>query len=150
MLLTTVRIEHFRGLAKVEVDLSPTTVLIGENNSGKTSFLDALRVVLTRSPGRKGFAFDSYDYHLANNTAEAQTAPPISITLVFRPKEGTPLPEEFTRALGDALVTDKAGTSLLLFRVTSAYDSAAKDFVTDWNFLNPDGDPLKAQATTAQ
>ncbi|KAF5417572.1 MAG: DNA replication and repair protein RecF [Candidatus Methanogaster sp.] len=37
-----VRIRNFRSLREVDVSLDWLTVLIGENNSGKTSFLDAL------------------------------------------------------------------------------------------------------------
>ena len=37
-----VRVKNFRALELVEVRLSAITVLIGENNAGKTSFLDAI------------------------------------------------------------------------------------------------------------
>jgi len=40
--VTTARIHNFRSLKEVEVALDSTTILIGENNSGKTSFLEAL------------------------------------------------------------------------------------------------------------
>lgn len=40
--LTHVRISNFRSLGNVEVELGNLTVLIGSNNAGKTSFLDAL------------------------------------------------------------------------------------------------------------
>ncbi|GAB1425373.1 hypothetical protein MASR2M16_26070 [Thauera terpenica] len=40
--LTDVRISNFRSLGNVEVELGNLTVLIGSNNAGKTSFLDAL------------------------------------------------------------------------------------------------------------
>ena len=40
--LTDVRISNFRSLANVEMELGDLTVLIGSNNAGKTSFLDAL------------------------------------------------------------------------------------------------------------
>jgi hypothetical protein len=36
------RIRHFRCLRSVDLELEPLTVLIGQNNSGKTSFLNAL------------------------------------------------------------------------------------------------------------
>ncbi|UCN01374.1 AAA family ATPase [Sulfurimonas sp. SWIR-19] len=45
ILIKTVRINGFRGLKNIEVNLEPTTVLTGMNNSGKTSFLKALQVV---------------------------------------------------------------------------------------------------------
>lgn len=34
-----VRIHNFRSIRKLEVDLTPLTLLVGANNSGKTSFL---------------------------------------------------------------------------------------------------------------
>ena len=43
MKITKVRIENFRGLKKVELDLAENTVLIGENTSGETSARDARR-----------------------------------------------------------------------------------------------------------
>lgn len=42
----TVRVSNFRALANVEVHLDDLTVLLGANNSGKTSFLDALCIAV--------------------------------------------------------------------------------------------------------
>ena len=46
ILVDTVRISNFRSLRNVEVTLAPVTVLVGMNNSGKTSFLKALHLAL--------------------------------------------------------------------------------------------------------
>lgn len=46
ILIKTVRICGFRGLENIEVSLEKTTVLIGMNNTGKTSFLKALQLAL--------------------------------------------------------------------------------------------------------
>ncbi|MEM5501223.1 AAA family ATPase [Ahrensia kielensis] len=46
ILLDQVRIAGFRGLKNVEASLSKTTVFIGTNNSGKTSFIKALQLAL--------------------------------------------------------------------------------------------------------
>ena len=46
ILVDTVRVANFRSLRNVEVTLSPVTVLVGMNNSGKTSFLKALQLAL--------------------------------------------------------------------------------------------------------
>ena len=43
--LAQVRVEDFRGLRDLCVTLDPLTVLIGENNAGKTSFLQALGII---------------------------------------------------------------------------------------------------------
>ena len=46
ILIKTVRIAGFRGLKNFEINLEPTTVLTGMNNTGKTSFLKALQIAL--------------------------------------------------------------------------------------------------------
>src|SRR5258708_12924541 len=103
MRLSTVQIKNFRGLRDVQIDLASTTLLIGENNCGKTSFLDAIRLVMSRSAGRKTGTFDSYDYHLGSREPESQDATPISITLTFKTADAAALPEDFTQTLGHIL-----------------------------------------------
>ena len=44
--IKTVRIAGFRGLENIEVELEKTTILTGMNNTGKTSFLKGLQLVL--------------------------------------------------------------------------------------------------------
>lgn len=39
--VTDARVSNFRSLENIEVELDDLTVLIGANNAGKTSFLDA-------------------------------------------------------------------------------------------------------------
>jgi predicted ATP-dependent endonuclease of OLD family len=90
MRLSTVQIKNFRGLRDVQIELTSTTLLIGENNCGKTSFLDAIRLALSRTAGRKTGTFDPYDYHLGTRDAEPQAATPISITLTFDDIEALP------------------------------------------------------------
>ena len=56
MRLSKVRVRNFRCIKDISVDLEDTTVLIGENNSGKTAFLEAIRICLSRSRGELLFA----------------------------------------------------------------------------------------------
>ncbi len=42
-MISRVQIANFRALKRVDVSLKPLTVLIGPNDSGKSSFLDAAR-----------------------------------------------------------------------------------------------------------
>ena len=41
MRVTTLRIENFRGIKRLDLDLDELTVLIGENNTGNIAALDA-------------------------------------------------------------------------------------------------------------
>src|SRR5919106_1151123 len=45
-MLRRVRIEHFRSIESCELELTPLCALIGENNSGKSNVLKALRIVM--------------------------------------------------------------------------------------------------------
>ena len=49
MKLREVVVKNFRNLADVRIPISDTTILVGENNSGKTAFLDALTVALPKT-----------------------------------------------------------------------------------------------------
>jgi putative ATP-dependent endonuclease of OLD family len=65
--LTGVRISNFRSLGNVEMELGDLTVLIGSNNAGKTSFLDALFAAV--GSGRKALGQD--DVRIAAGEAVA-------------------------------------------------------------------------------
>ncbi|MGA9580907.1 MAG: AAA family ATPase [Allosphingosinicella sp.] len=43
--LKSVHLENFRGFKDHSVALTPTTVLVGQNNAGKSTFIDALRIL---------------------------------------------------------------------------------------------------------
>jgi len=59
--LRCIELRQFRRLAEVQVDIDEkTTILVGANNSGKTSILAALRHFLSES-----FAFGAYDISLS-------------------------------------------------------------------------------------
>jgi putative ATP-dependent endonuclease of the OLD family len=79
--ITAARIQNFRSLANIEVDLSDLTVLIGANNAGKTSFLDALFAAI--GSGRKILGPD--DVRLAVGEATAPKTREVIIDLKLRP-----------------------------------------------------------------
>lgn len=54
--ITSARVRNFRFLADIEVTFNDLTVLIGANNAGKTSFLDALFAAM--GAGRKTISVD--------------------------------------------------------------------------------------------
>ncbi len=61
MHIASIRIKNFRGLKDVEIPLARTTVLIGENNSGKSSVLESISLTLGRRWGQRGTGFSEYD-----------------------------------------------------------------------------------------
>lgn len=75
------RVRDFRSLANIEVELSDLTVLIGANNAGKTSFLDALFAAI--GAGRKALGAD--DVRVAPGESGAPKTREVLIDVMIRP-----------------------------------------------------------------
>ena len=148
MKLTTVEIRNFRCIKELSVQLDETTVLIGENNSGKTAFWDAIRICLERLRGRGRGPFNEYDYHLADESAAPADADPIQIQLSFVETESEPWTDEFARAVGDIVAFDDEDRHRVTLRVTSSFDRNGVGPTTDWDFLDANGNPLPKKAVT--
>lgn len=83
MMLTRLLIKKFRGIKELSLDFSKETVLVGENNTGKTTILFALKQCLEKIRSKKGLVFDEYDFHFESETADPASAKPIEITLIY-------------------------------------------------------------------
>lgn len=83
MHLAFVEIEHFRGIKRLAVALSHVTAIIGENNFGKTSLLNALLICLGIESKGTQLDFDDDDFHSETGEAGAR-AQSLSIELTFR------------------------------------------------------------------
>lgn len=142
MLLKQIDIKNFRGIESLSLPLDDLCVLIGENNAGKSSILDALRLCLTRSLTRRASIFEEYDYHLVNSSAEPSKAKPIEITLTFAESEEGEWPDEISQLLSDAEQVDDNDLRSVTLRVTSGYDSVINDYSTDYDFIDLSGNPL--------
>jgi putative ATP-dependent endonuclease of OLD family len=82
MQLRCISVENFRGIREATLDLDPSTAIIGENGSGKTTFLDALTICLG---GRDDVVrFQARDFHHGSDGAAARS---LRIALVFRAPE---------------------------------------------------------------
>ncbi len=104
MLLREVTVENFRGIEKATVSLRRTTVLIGENNCGKTSFIDAVRLALDRGVARKGNPFDDYDHYLAAKGAQPSDSKRLAVTLTFGEVKQDEWSDEIAQMLADVIV----------------------------------------------
>ena len=143
MNLREVRIKNFRNLVDVSIPIDDTTVLVGENNSGKTAFLDAVRIALARSFSGKVSPFDEYDYYMANVGDSPQTSEGIIIELWFREDKSDEWPDSLVQALSDIIQTDPVkDIDYIGLRVTSKYDVLLKQISSKWEFLTLDGQPL--------
>jgi putative ATP-dependent endonuclease of OLD family len=139
MILKTFCIENFRGIVNLTLELDKTTVLIGENDSGKTSVLEALHTCMNRGLSRRATPFTAYDFHLATEAVEPADAPPLILTLTFQEGQKDEWPDEITQAFPNAMQTLDDDRQQLSFRVTAKYDKVARDFSVEWSFLDKEG-----------
>ena len=150
MRLTNLTIRNFRCIRDLSLDLDQTTVLIGENNTGKTAVLEAVRICLERLRGRGRRLFDDYDYHLVNSDASPTDAEPIEICLSFVESEAEPWADEVGQALADVASFGVDDRRRVTLRVSSRFDRSANDFMTDWSFLDANGEALAGAARSAR
>lgn len=143
MKLREIIVKNFRCLVDVAIPISDTAVLVGENNSGKTALLEALRIALPRSVAVRGTPFDEYDYHMVKASDSPQTSEGIFIELWFREDSHDEWSDSLVQALSDIIQTDPVmDLDSIGLRLTSKYDAIAKEIVTKWEFLALDGQPL--------
>jgi len=63
MLLRSVRIEDFRAVKSAAISFDLTTVLIGENDCGRSSVMEAIALVLGWNAEDGGFQFQPFHVH---------------------------------------------------------------------------------------
>ncbi len=142
MFLEKIDIANFRGIRNLSMKLDKTTVLIGENNTGKSTILEALQVCLSRSLTRKGGIFSEYDYHLPQKESQPADSDAIEITLYFAEQTENEWPDEVPQRFAVAVQTDENERQSVIIRVRSKYAAATDDFVTVWDFLDLAGNAL--------
>lgn len=142
MKLVRLAIKNFRGITDLTLNLATTTVLVGENNSGKTSVLEALSICLSKGLTRRAVPFSEYDFHLADANATPTAAPPITITLTFEEAAEDEWPPDIDQAFDRAVQVLADNRKQLSFQVNARYDTAVRDYVVEWAFLDQTGLPL--------
>ena len=144
MIVDEIEINNFRGIRNLSLKLGETTVLIGENNTGKSTILAALEFCLSRNLNRKGSTFSEYDYHLPEKASQPMDSEGIEITLRFLEQVENEWPDEILQTLGNVIQIGDDGKQSIILRVQSRYDEVLDDFVTSWRFLDIAGNELVA------
>jgi putative ATP-dependent endonuclease of OLD family len=139
-----VRIRHFRSLKNVEVSLGDTSLLVGMNNAGKTSFLRALHLAL--GADRRLIAAEDFFIDQAGNQASEIL---IDVRIIPIGAHGERV-NRFPNAWVDSdfggsglITTDTSEKEFVAIRTQITYDSVKSDFnlerrrLQDWpDFAN--------------
>ncbi|MFW6713650.1 ATP-dependent nuclease [Acinetobacter pittii] len=126
--LDTVRISGFRGIANIEMTLPRVTVLLGQNNAGKTSFIKALQLAL----GDYSRFLSDEDFHI-NEQDQSQEKIIIDIRLI--PIENNMKNAEFSDAwqqeLGDKIQSQADGQQFVAIRTIAKPDRVKGGYIIE-------------------
>jgi putative ATP-dependent endonuclease of OLD family len=142
ILLSRVRLQNFRGIKDITVELDRETVLIGENNTGKTTFLHALNICLQQLRSARSAAFDTYDLHFGDGTTGPTTAQPLVITLTFAEDIVGRWAPEVVQALAGLTVLDAQDRNNLTVEFTGTPSPVDGSIDPSWRFLDETGNQL--------
>lgn len=135
MRLSSVTIEKFRGISSLTINLErDITVLIGENNSGKSTVLEALRFGLNTIKSDKSCNFTEYDFYRDSQHKDLSSSEPIVFIFVFEESESFPWSTDVLQALNEVIVGDKY--SVIKLRLTAWFDKGEDEIKQLWSFLD--------------
>lgn len=158
--ITQVRISNFRSLENIEVNLDDLTLLIGANNSGKTSFLDALYAAI--GAGRRVLAKE--DIHLKQGETDVPKNRKAVIDIRVQPcheetrtiLKSFPAGSYWTGLWGDMITSDDQKYMFVGIRTELVWDITRSEYRIERKFLkqwNPNASWLTAaihKVTTTQ
>ena len=126
--LDMVRICGFRGIANLEITLPKVTVLLGQNNSGKTSVIKALQLAL----GDYSRYLSDEDFHISNADKRQDT---ISVDIRFIPVNYedriNEFSEEWKQEFGDKIQSEANGNQFVAIRTTVKSDKIKGGYIVE-------------------
>ncbi|MCJ2024461.1 ATP-dependent nuclease [Methylobacterium sp. J-067] len=135
-------IKNFRCIRDLDISLSPTSVIIGENNAGKSAVLDAVKIALGRKWGRSGqTGFSEYDFPYQRDAGVPR--PEILIKLWLAEAQPAEWPQPLIDELFSIVRTDPhTGLNSICMQVVCTFESVAKSVEPVWQFINDQDVPL--------
>jgi len=153
MRIARIKIENFRGIESGELLLPENTILVGDNNTGKSTILEAIDLVLGPDRISRQAPIDEHDFHAGRYLTEGELPVKIKVEVVV-----VDLNEEQERHFRDHLeFWDTSSKSLLTgppveetnrehiipalrLGFNGEYEDEEDDFVASTFFLHPVSD----------
>jgi putative ATP-dependent endonuclease of OLD family len=147
IIVTEARVRNYRCLRSVDIELDFLTVLIGQNNAGKTSFLNALFAAI--GAGQRIISSD--DVFLQKTEVSAPKDRVIAIDILIRPTDDQgktidvfPQGSPWLELWGLGVVQDEDGRDLVAIRTQFKWNTIKGEYALDRKFLKDwQKDPAK-------
>lgn len=124
-----VRIANFRGISNIELTLPRVTLLIGQNNSGKTSVIKALQLAL----GDYSRFLSDEDFHI-DNEEKRQSKILVDlrfISIVAQGIRGQEFSEEWQQEFGDKIQQQADGYQFVALRTIATPDKVKGGYLIE-------------------
>lgn len=138
LMFVAIRVSNFRGLKFVDTTLDGVTVILGANNAGKSSFLEALCVAI----GAQRRVVGKDDIHIAAGEVDVPKDRKAIIDLMIRPADHAgkviasfPEGSYWTELFGLGISQDENLTDFLGIRATLAWSLAQGEYRVERKFL---------------
>lgn len=138
LLFVAARVSNFRQLQFVDVTLDPLTIILGANNAGKSSFLEALCVAI----GAQRRTVGKDDIHLAAGEVDVPRDRKATIDLLIRPTDASgnvisafPAGSYWTELFGTGISQDDSFADFVGIRATVGWNLAQGEYRVERKFL---------------
>lgn len=135
MFLRSLEIRNFRSIRRGRLDFDDTTVLIGENDSGKSSLFDALGLAL--GPAEDPPRFEAHHFHRNGGEPSAPPVGPIQIRLVFEERQAGEWDGIDRGELNPLLEPRARRRRRLILEIEGQPASASETVAARWNIHSP-------------
>lgn len=119
ILIDKVRISGFRGISNIEITLPRVTVLLGQNNAGKTSVIKAMQLAM----GDYSRYLSDEDFHIGEDEKRQEA---ITVDLRFIAVDGESRTKEFSenwqQVFGDKIQSEPDGNQFVCIRTIAKPD----------------------------
>ncbi|MBW7876942.1 MAG: AAA family ATPase [Candidatus Cloacimonetes bacterium] len=131
--IDVVRISNFRGISNMEISLSKTTILLGQNNVGKTSVIKSLQLVL----GDYSRYLSDEDFHISKDE-KRQDKITIDLRIVPLDKDARAkvFPEKWARDFEDMIRATADESQFVAIRTVVKPDQTKGGFTIDRYYLD--------------
>jgi putative ATP-dependent endonuclease of OLD family len=128
MQVTRLEIKNFRGIQTAEIFLTKHSVILGDNNTGKTTVLEALDLALGPDRLSRGTVIDEHDFYLGKYLPITPIENPVDPIVVTEVLEASPTPTATVEELPPRIVITATVTDL-------SEDQIARfgDYIEFWN-----------------
>ena len=136
MHLQSLIINNFRGIKSANIQFENTTVLVGENDSGKTSILDTLSIALSNTDPSQP-VFEAQHFHRCQGDITLGPAGDILIELIFVELKSGEWDELDLNTLAALLPSDTRQLRQLHLRLTAPFTPDTPSMTANWTLFSP-------------